>query len=333
MVVVSDEKLLRIMEEMLTLKRSELRRLEAAYKGVIEYDKWVVPKEGIKGSRFDSTLLNKVYIGNIVAPRDSVQDLLSVFGPVSVTCIGNKECAFADFDNPHAAYLCMREIDGMVFEGRALKVGRTSTFPSEIPKELRPPDESIVYISNIDLNIEEEQLEDIFKKMGEIKGVRLVYGSSFMHKGYGYVQFSRCIDAKKALGYSNKISFCGRRMRIGPSVVKMELPERSYFAIPREVFEIKKRIESAIFGTGKMVVLRNLIGVDDADDDFDQEMENEMKKYGDVVKFGVSKEGEVVVYCLYSTEDEAKHSFSILNGRFFGGRRIRAEMSWGEFPL
>ncbi|KAL7345333.1 RRM domain-containing protein [Encephalitozoon intestinalis] len=333
MIIVKDEKLLQDIEEVSNTKKNELGKLDTAYRSVVEYNRWVIPNEGIKASKFDSRLLNKVYIGNFTGSRSSIQDLLSVFGPVSVTCIGNKECVFADFDNPHAAYLCIAEINGVSFNGKTLKAGRTSTFPSEIPKELGPPNEVIVYISNIDLDIEEEQLEDIFGKMGEIKEVRLAYGSSFIHKGYGYVEFLRRIDAKRALGYSNKIILYGKRIRIGPCVTKMELPEKNYFAIPKEVFEIKKRIESAIFGKGKMVVLRNLIDINDADDDFDQEMENEMKKYGDVVEFGVHKKEEVAVYCLYSTEDEARHAFNILNGRFFGGRRIRAEMSCGKFPL
>ncbi|AFN83278.1 putative polyadenylate-binding protein 1 [Encephalitozoon romaleae SJ-2008] len=333
MIVVNDEDLKKTIEEVANAKRNELKNLDAVYKSVIEYGKWVIPKEGIKSVKFDSTLLNKVYIGNITASKGSIKDLLSVFGPVSVTYISGKECAFADFDNPHAAYLCMEEINGMAHDGKILKAGRTSTFPSEIPKDLGPPDETIVYVSNIDLDIEEEQLKDVFGKMGEIKDVRLVYEESFVHKGYGYVQFSRPGDARRALGYSNKISLYGKRIRIGPSVIKMDLPKRSHFAVPEQVFEIKKRIENVIFGKGKMVVLRNLIDIDDADDDFDQEIENEMRKYGNVERFGISKEGEVVVYCLYSTEDEAKHSFNILNGRFFGGRRIRAEMSCGDFSM
>lgn len=333
MIVVNDEDLEKTIEEVSSAKRNELKNLDAVYKSVIEYGNWVIPKEGIKSIKFDSTLLNKVYVGNITASRGSIQDLLSAFGPVFVTCISSKECAFADFDNPHAAYLCMEEINGMTYDGKILKAGRTSTFPSEIPKDLGPPDETIVYVSNIDLDIEEEQLKDIFGKMGEIKDVRLVYEGSFVHKGYGYVQFSRPADARRALGYSNKISLYGKRIRIGPSVIKMDLPKRSFFAIPEQVFEIKKRIENVIFGRGKMVVLRNLIDMDDADDDFDQEIENEMRKYGNVERFGISKKGEVVVYCLYSTEGEAKHSFNILNGRFFGGRRIRAEMSCGDFPM
>ncbi|KAG5858611.1 RNA-recognition domain-containing factor [Encephalitozoon hellem] len=333
MIIVNDEELQRTIEETSCAKKNELKNLDAAYKSVIKYNKWVIPKEGIKAIKFDSTLLNKVYIGNISAARDSIQGLLSVFGPVSVTCISSKDCAFADFDNPHAAYLCMEEVNGMVFNGKTLKAGRTSTFPSEIPKDLGPPDETIVYVSNIDLDIEEEQLKDIFEKMGRIKDVGLAYGSSFVHKGYGYVQFLRPVDARRALGYSNKISLYGKKIRIGPSVIKMELPKRSYPAVPEKVFEIKKRIENVIFGRGRMVVLRNLIDIDDADEDFDQEMESEMRKYGSVDRFGICKKGEVAVYCLYSTEDEARHSFNILNGRFFGGRRIRAEMSCGEFPL
>lgn len=332
MIVINDKRLAEAVDAAVEAKKSELAKLCTAYAAVERYNKWVVPSEGIRGTRFDSTLLNKVYIGNVSAPRDVVQSLLEAFGPVSVTCMAAKECAFADFDNPHAAYLCIAEINGIVFEGRTLRAGRTASFPSEIPKELRRPDRTIVYVSNIGADAEEAQLEDIFERMGNVEGVRLVYGPSFVHKGYGYVKFAGAHDAREARGYSNKIELYGRRMRIGPTVVKMELPAQDCLGVPREVFEIKARVEDAIYGRGRMVVLRNLIGIDDADDDFDQEMGSEMRKYGDVVRFGVHKGREVAVYCLYSTEDEARHAFGILNGRFFGGRRIRAEMSCADFP-
>lgn len=306
---------------------------EDAYQRVMEYNKWVVPAEGLQtSSRFDAALLNKVYIGNVSVSRDSFLEMLHVFGPVTATFLNAKECVFADFDNPHGAYLCMTELNGAVVGGRRLKAGRTSTFPSSIPKELRSRDKSLIYISNIDEEIEEEQLRDMFSNIGEVENVWLVYDASFRHKGYGYIRFCSHHDARRALGYSGKISLCRRKIRMGPTVVNTEMPRKNAFNIPEEIFAIKMRIESLIFGRGRMVVLKNLIEVDDADEDFNQEIEKEMRKYGDAERVGISKDRDVVVYCLYSSNDEAKHSFNILNGRFFGGRRIQAEISDGDFP-
>ncbi|KAK0039189.1 polyadenylate-binding protein 1 [Biomphalaria pfeifferi] len=318
------------------LQPSEQRGGESekdAYRRVMEYNRWVIPTEGLQASsRFDAALLNKVYIGNVSVSKDVLLGLLSVFGPVSATLLAAKECAFADFDNPHGAYLCMTELSGAVVGGRKLRAGRTSTFPSSIPKDLRNRDKSLIYISNIDEEVEEEQLKDMFGNIGDIEDARLAYDSSFRHKGYGYIRFNSHHDARRALGYSNKISLCGRKIRIGPTVVAAVLPRKHSFNVPEEVFAIKARIEDFIFGRGRTVVLKNLIEIDDADEDFDQEIETEMRRYGNVVGFAISKDKEVVVHCTYSSNDEAKHSFNILSGRFFGGRRIHAEISDRETP-
>jgi polyadenylate-binding protein len=298
-----------------------------AYKEVMEYNKWVLPAEGLAVyPRFDASLLNKVYIGNVAASKEEMHKLLSAYAPVTINILRSKECLFADFDNPHGAYLCMTELDGAAHGNRTLKAGRTSTFPPEIPEDLREVDSALVYISNIDAEADEDQLKEIFSKMGKVEELRLACDAPFVHKGYGYIRFERARDARRAIGYSNKLVFYSRSLKIGPTVVKTALPE-TIKDIPEEVFRIKRRIESYIYGRGRTVVLRNLIDVEDADEDFDQEIEREMRKYGSISGFRIVKSAEVAVYCMYENEGAAKHCCDILNGRFFGGRRIQVEIS------
>jgi polyadenylate-binding protein len=305
--------------------------MSEAYRQVTEYGKWVLPAEGlVVHPEFDASLLNKVYIGNVAASKESMYKLLSAYGPVVINFLRSKECLFADFDNPHGAYLCMVDVNGSTHDSRTLKAGRTSTFPSEIPDHLRNADDTLVYVSNIDAEVDEDQLRDIFSKIGNVERTRLVCDAPFIHKGYGYVKFERARDARRAIGYNNKLVLYSRNMKIGPTIVKTELPEASTKDIPDKVFRIKRRIEAYIHGRGRMVVLRNLIDPSDADDDFDQEMEREVRKYGGVLGFKVVKDEDVAVYCVYDSEEGAKHCYNMLNGRFFGGRRIRAEISEEE---
>ena len=328
-----DEQLVKLLESIADSKKHEIHLMHTMYSEVCKYNKWVISPETMHTeSRFDMSLLNKVYIGNVTCSKSTIMDILNVFGRFSINYISSKECVFVDFDNPHAAYLCREEMTGMIVDGKVLKVGRTSSFPSEIPHEIRSPDKRIIYVSNVSQEVEETHLEEIFSKIGKVDSVRFLYDSWFVHKGYAYVKFTNTADARKALGYTNKIGIYDMKLRIGPTVIKMEMPECEHYSeIPKRVFEIKRRIESMLFSRGRMVILRNLINYEEVDDEFEQEMHSEMKKYGCVVKFMVMKIPEVTVYCLYSSEEEAKHSFEILNGRFFGGRRIRAEMSSEEF--
>ncbi len=334
MIKFVDEQLIGLLDSIADAKRHEIHIMHTAYYEVCKYSKWVMNPEVMHAEpKFDVSLLNKVYIGNVVCSKSTILDILNVFGRFSINYICSKECVFVDFDNPHAAYLCMEEVNGMVVDGKSLKAGRTSSFPSEIPHEIRNPDKCIVYVSNVSQEVEEAHLEEIFSGIGKVNSVRLLYDSWFVHKGYAYVKFEFAADARRALGYTNKICIYGMKLRIGPTVIKMEMPEPVHHSeIPKRVFEIKRRIESMLFSKGRMVVLKNLIDDEEADDEFEQEIQAEMRKLGNVVKFVVLKIPEVAVYCMYSSEDEARHSFGILNGRFFGGRRIRAEMSSEEFP-
>ncbi|KAL7025734.1 hypothetical protein ACKWTF_013607 [Chironomus riparius] len=87
----------------------------------------------------------------------------------------------------------------------------------------------------------------------------------------------------------------------------------------------------------KVVILRNMVGPEDVDETLQEEIQDECSKYGVVEKVIIYKEkqtenddddyGDIIVkiFVEFSLSIEADKASSALNGRFFGGRLVKAE--------
>ena len=85
----------------------------------------------------------------------------------------------------------------------------------------------------------------------------------------------------------------------------------------------------------RVVVLRNMVGIDDIDDDLEEEVTSECSRYGSVERVliyqerqGVEEDAEVIVkiFVVFVTAAEAEETVKSLNGRWFGGNVIKAEI-------
>jgi len=85
----------------------------------------------------------------------------------------------------------------------------------------------------------------------------------------------------------------------------------------------------------KVVCLRNMVGAEEVDESLEEEIEEECKKYGDVDNVIIYNERQseeedaevfVKIFVEFSNSNGAKKAKDSLNGRFFGGRHIRAEV-------
>jgi len=85
----------------------------------------------------------------------------------------------------------------------------------------------------------------------------------------------------------------------------------------------------------RVCVLRNMVGPEEVDDALQQEITEECSKYGEVDKVVIytERQGEedtaeqiVKIFVEFRTSKEAEKSAESLNGRWFGGRMIKAEL-------
>nr|XP_042904971.1 poly(U)-binding-splicing factor half pint isoform X2 [Parasteatoda tepidariorum] len=93
--------------------------------------------------------------------------------------------------------------------------------------------------------------------------------------------------------------------------------------------KLMRRNESSV------IVLRNMVGVEDLDDDLESEVTDECGRYGVVNRVIIYQERQsedddadiiVKIFVEFNTSTEACKARDALNGRFFGGRIVKAEL-------
>lgn len=84
----------------------------------------------------------------------------------------------------------------------------------------------------------------------------------------------------------------------------------------------------------RVMVLRNMVGPEDLDDELETEVTDECGKFGTVNRVIIYQEKQseeedaeiiVKIYVEFSKQEEVELAISSLNGRYFGGRVVRAE--------
>ena len=95
--------------------------------------------------------------------------------------------------------------------------------------------------------------------------------------------------------------------------------------------EVMKLLQQRVDGSDQLrtLCLYNMVTPSELDADLQDEVTAEASKYGKVervVIFHDEEKEEVLVYVVFNTSEAAAHAKSVFNGRWFGGRVIRAEL-------
>ncbi|XP_075151347.1 splicing factor 45 [Haematobia irritans] len=102
-------------------------------------------------------------------------------------------------------------------------------------------------------------------------------------------------------------------------------------SLPSTESDSNPSITEIMKAPSKVVLLRNMVGPGDVDDELEPEVKDECNtKYGDVNKvliheaFGTTPEDAVKIFVEFKRMESAIKAVVDLNGRFFGGRQVRA---------
>ena len=85
----------------------------------------------------------------------------------------------------------------------------------------------------------------------------------------------------------------------------------------------------------RVLILRNMVGPEDVDSELENEITDECGKYGDVIRVVIyqEKQGEeenaeviVKIFVEFSIPKSIEKAVEALNGRFFAGRVVKAEV-------
>ena len=116
------------------------------------------------------SILSRVYAGsvNFELKEAELATLFCQFGGIKNINLAyegsshsHKGYGFIEFDNPEAAVLAIEKMEGVACGGRGFKMGRPSSFFSELPAAIPRPSSSRIYIANIHEYITEEDMLDV----------------------------------------------------------------------------------------------------------------------------------------------------------------------------
>lgn len=86
-----------------------------------------------------------------------------------------------------------------------------------------------LYVGNIDFNVSEEQLREVFSNVGQVDSARLIIDKATgRSKGFGFVEMPNAEEAQKAMDSLNGFEFNGRAITVKEAVEKSEGDRKSF---------------------------------------------------------------------------------------------------------
>eukprot|EP00418_Pyrodinium_bahamense_P091896 CAMPEP_0179032636 /NCGR_PEP_ID=MMETSP0796-20121207/11688_1 /TAXON_ID=73915 /ORGANISM="Pyrodinium bahamense, Strain pbaha01" /LENGTH=836 /DNA_ID=CAMNT_0020728865 /DNA_START=63 /DNA_END=2569 /DNA_ORIENTATION=- len=139
---------------------------------------------------------------------------LEVFGQLAsrleLTDEGKK--AVAVFADPQHAKQAVETLHGTVFE---IVIERRPAGAGKHPESFVRDKRCTVFVGNIPYDASEEQLKDVFNRVGVVEDLRLVYDKDTKQpKGYGFCEYADPEIARDAVRYLHDVELNGRRLRV-----------------------------------------------------------------------------------------------------------------------
>lgn len=80
-------------------------------------------------------------------------------------------------------------------------------------REPKPVESTRLYLGNLSYDASEYELEDLFKGVGAVRNVEIVYNrNTHKSKGYGFIEMATIDEAKRAVEVLHDQPFMGRKM-------------------------------------------------------------------------------------------------------------------------
>ncbi|KAK7270402.1 hypothetical protein RIF29_23506 [Crotalaria pallida] len=170
-----------------------------------------------------SPKFTNVYVKNIseTYTDEDLKQLFGPFGTITSTTVmkdanGKSRCfGFVNFQSPDSAAAAVERLNGatvdddkVLFVGRAQrKAEREAELKAKFEQERISRYEKLqganLYMKNLDDNINDEKLRDLFSEFGTITSCKVMIDSNGHSKGSGFVAFSTPEEANKALNEMN----------------------------------------------------------------------------------------------------------------------------------
>ncbi len=80
-----------------------------------------------------------------------------------------------------------------------------------------------LYVGNLNYEVREEELSELFSQYGNVESVRIIEG-----KGFGFVEFSTPGEAEEAKNKLDGQELKGRQMRVNEAKPRENRPKRDF---------------------------------------------------------------------------------------------------------
>ncbi|GAB1301670.1 Polyadenylate-binding protein [Apodemus speciosus] len=259
--------------------------------------------------------VGNVFIKNLNKTIDNkaLYDTFSAFGNIlscKVVCDenGSKGHGFVHFETEEAAERAIEKMNGMLLNDRKVFVGRfKSRKERETELGTRTKEFTNVYIKNFGDRMDDETLNGLFGRFGQVLSVKVMTDEGGKSKGFGFVSFERHQDAQKAVDEMNGKELNGKHIYVGRAQKKVD----RHIELKRKFEQVTQ--DRSIRYQGINLYVKNL---DDGIDD--ERLQKEFSPFGTITSTKVMTEGgrsKGFGFVCFSSPEEATKAVSEMNGR------------------
>eukprot|EP00102_Acyrthosiphon_pisum_P019462 XP_016656672.1 PREDICTED: polyadenylate-binding protein 4-like [Acyrthosiphon pisum] len=268
--------------------------------------------------------VGNVFIKNLDKNIDNkaMYDTFSAFGNILSCKVAQDETGqskgygFVHFDMEQSATQSIEKVNGMLLNGKKVFVGRF-VGRKDREKELGQKAKLFtnVYIKNIDENVNDKELFEMFEKYGSITSCKVMFKDDGSSRGFGFVAFEDPKEAEKAVSeLHGKESPEGKTYYVGRAQKKAERQNEL-----KRKFE-QYKIERMNRYQGINLYVKNL---DDTIDD--EHLRREFSVFGTITSAKVMMDdgrSKGFGFVCFSSPEEATKAVTEMNNRIVGTKPL-----------
>lgn len=267
-----------------------------------------------------------VFIKNMDKSIDtkSIYDTFSMFGNILSCKVATDEngvslgYGFIHFETEESAQKAIDRVNGMLLDGKKVYVGKF------IQRDLRKKENSSdqknftnVYVKNFDDKIDDDTLNKMFSKYGEITSAVVMKTDDGKSKGFGFVCFKDAESAAKAVAEMNDsvVPNSDKKLYVGCAQKKNDRLHEL-----RQKHEIQKRERLAKF-EGVNLYVKNL-----DDTVTDEQLRQQFEGFGTITSAKIMRDeqdrSKGFGFVCYESRSDATKAVTEMNGKMFGSKPL-----------
>lgn len=270
-----------------------------------------------------------IFIKNLDDKIDNkaLHDTFAAFGNILSCKVATDEngnsrgFAFVHYETGEAAEAAIKSVNGMLLNDKKVYVGHhVSKKERQSKVEEQRAKFTNVFIKNLDPEIDQAGLEDLFKPFGEIVSAALGKDDEGKGKGFAFVNYVSHEAAKAAVDELNDKDINGRKLFVGRAQKRAERDEEL-----RRLHE-ERRLENESKTAGVNLYVKNM------DDEWDDDrLRQEFDFAGTITSAKVMRDDKGVSrgfgFVCFSSPDEATRAVQEMNGKMIGTKPLYVSLA------